>query len=100
MNQIVETPLLVNGIKHTRNQLISSVANRKIHPSYGYTKAMLKELLAQLEGMLYGYYLVNGGHSVNLSMGANEAYSALFAEGSNHVFPATLVELHAKVRAA
>jgi len=58
-------------VRNRINSVKNGLANRKAHPSYGYSKAMLRRELAQLEGLLYAHYLATSGTSVHLEGAAH-----------------------------
>lgn len=70
--------LLARECGAARNKVMNSIICRKQHPSYGYTKAIIREELAHLEGLLYAYHLITGHDpTVYLPSGARQAAEAL-----------------------
>ena len=58
--------------------ITSGLDNRKHHPTYGYTKAVLRADLHRLEGMLYAQALVaTGKQGASVRLQAIEAAEAL-----------------------
>ncbi len=71
-------PLLGREIFAQRNGLMNAILCRKEHPSYGYTKASIRERLAHLEGLLYAWQtLTTGFASANFVSAACDAAIAL-----------------------
>lgn len=76
---------LVTGLR-------SALATRKAHPSYGYTKADLRERLAQVEGAAFAAHaLANGGPSASPRAAASQVL---------HDLGIDLGDLHDRVNAA
>lgn len=73
-----KTELLARECQCARAKVMNSIISRKQHPSYGYTKALIREEVAHLEGLLYAYHLVTGHDpTVYLPSGARQAAAAL-----------------------
>jgi hypothetical protein len=51
---------LAREIRNTAAEIGNGLTMRRDHPSYGYTKAALRERLAQLQGMITGHLIAAG----------------------------------------
>ena len=47
--------ILAKEVRNQKAALVNAMRTRKAHPSYGITKADLRERLAHLEGLLFAY---------------------------------------------
>lgn len=66
----IKTALLVNYeliIRDMAGTVLSQVATREVHPSYGMTKATIRTSLAKMEGAI-GAYMVLAGQSTHTSV--------------------------------
>ena len=73
---------LTQEIRSQRAGLVNALRTRKAHPTYGITKADLRERLAHLEGLLYAYGVMTTGHaSAMLIQQAYEVANGLFEDG-------------------
>lgn len=89
------TATLAQEIRSQRAGLVNALRTRKVHPSYGITKADLRERLAHLEGLLYAYGVLTTGHASAMLIGqAHEVADYLFEGGQ------TLRELRISVEEA
>lgn len=64
--------LLKKNVGYAANDLFNAISTRRNHPTFGYTKASIRQRLARLEGLAYAYYIMCGGFSVNLDSAAPE----------------------------
>ena len=73
------TTLLAQEIRSQKAGLVNAMRTRKAHPTYGVTKADLRERLAHLEGLLFAYGVQTTGHaSAMLIAQAREVASESF----------------------
>ena len=73
----VET--LAREVRSTHNGLMSYLHTRRDHPTYGITKADLRERLAHLEGLAYAYgVMVTGEASATLRLQAEDVLDRYF----------------------
>ena len=59
------------AVKQSVNALLSAIANRKAHPSYGYSKSYITEKWQVLQGVCLGFdvaFLGGGGGSSAMSL--------------------------------
>lgn len=71
--------LLAQEIRSHRTGLENALRTRKAHPTYGITKADLRERLARLEGLLHAYnIIVNGWASAAVRMTAMDTAKTEF----------------------
>lgn len=52
--------LAEKAIRDRASEVVACVTNRRDHPGYGYTKAMIKSTLAEVKGMCGMYALLTG----------------------------------------
>jgi hypothetical protein len=65
---------LEHTIRTQRNMVVNGIANRRAHPSYGYTKAMIRAEFRQLQGLIAAWAVVTGawphaGHPLGVASG-------------------------------
>jgi len=75
----IEVGLLAQEIRSAKAAIISAMRTRKAHPTYGVTKANLRQRYARLEGLLFAYGIVTIGHtSAMIEIMASETATRFF----------------------